>query len=260
MRLAIILSFFALSFCCLSQEKELIGTVKDGTTFDPIIGVHIKNFSSKKLAVTHVDGSFVMPVDIGDSVVVSHVGYQEITLMIDEELLENPLEIILLPGTVELAEVEVNIFPEYERFKQLILETEPVDSAITFDLPKVVIYDPRSEPIKDPRLAPPTVGFRFDLDGLTKKGKEKKKLQKLLARRAIIAQANEKFNRDWVGASTKLEGDELTSFIAYCDFTPEYIVETPLFEINRKMMALLEEFKSYQSDSKQKDNRFSPGA
>ena len=47
---------------------------------------------------------------------------------------------------------------------------------------------------------------------------------------------------------TSLEGDELTSFIAYCKFTPEYIAETYIYFIHEKMMALLDDFPDEQAE------------
>ena len=54
--------------------------------------------------------------------------------------------------------------------------------------------------------------------------------------------ARTKFTRDWVSEMTRLEGDKLTSFIAYCNFSEKYLVETPEYVIHEDMMALLPKF------------------
>ncbi len=94
----------------------------------------------------------------------------------------------------------------------------------------------------------PTLGFRFNMDGLTKKGKERKKLKKILERKGTVFKAQSKFNREWVAKETKLAGDQLTSFIAYCNFTPEFLAETTLYVIHEKMMAKLNDFMAEVSE------------
>ena len=43
---------------------------------------------------------------------------------------------------------------------------------------------------------------------------------------------------------TDLSGEELTNFIAYCKFSIDYLVETTVYDIHLKMMALLVDFKA----------------
>jgi len=50
------------------------------------------------------------------------------------------------------------------------------------------------------------------------------------------------FTREWVSENTKLEGDKLTSFIEYCDFSEAYLASSSQFEIYELMMDLLPKF------------------
>lgn len=242
----------------LGQEGELRGIIKEASSEEPMIGVHIRNITAGTFTISAANGTFKIPVSKGDTLLLTHIGYMDANHFIDDTATSGTLEFHLQRGSTELPEVTVTVFPEYWRFKQMVLETEPVDSVITFDLPVVNYYQPPTIQEKmDPALRP-NIGIPFSMDGLTKKGKERKKLQKLLERKTIVDKANLKFNREWVASATKLSGDRLTDFIAFCKFTPEYIAETPLFAIHEKMMALLEDFTKDYPDEKQ--NRFSPGA
>lgn len=263
MRIFLFAFFLSITLAGFSQRENLLGTVIDSTTGDGLIGVHISNLNSQKLAITSVDGDFTIPIKAADTLIVSHVGYEKAVLIITKDW-SNNLTISLTPQATELEEVRVSILPEYSRFKQMIIETQPMDSSLVVFGLDAIPLDAYPEAANERKVGPPdlmapSIGIGFDLGGLTKKGKEKKKLQKILARRELERVAYQKFNRDWVAKETNLTGDELTDFIAFCQFSPEYIVNTRLYDIHEKMMALLIEFKEKRSSQKE-DNRFSPGA
>lgn len=159
-----------------------------------------------------------------------------------------------------MQDVVVTPFPEYRRFKQIILETEPTDSSLHIDVHKVgryAFYDPRSAPINQD-LAPPTVRIPFDLEGLTRRGKEKKKFIQVLEDERKWKLASEKFNREWLEDLTNLAGEDLTDFIAFCDFSADYILKTHLIDLKSQVMVLLKEFQSVEQNSK--NDQYLPGA
>jgi hypothetical protein len=53
-----------------------------------------------------------------------------------------------------------------------------------------------------------------------------------------------KFNRVLVGDLTQLDGDELTRFIAFCNFSDDYLYETDLFTITEDLYAKLQDFQN----------------
>ncbi len=263
MRIFLITFFLSISFVGFSQRDDLHGTVIDSISGDGLIGVHIGNLNSKKLTVTSIDGDFSIPVKENDTLVISHIGYKKETFIVATGWSDN-LIISLTPQAIKLDEVQVSLLPEYQRFKQLVIETQPMDSSlVVFGLDAIPLdaYEKSANELKvgPTDLMAPAIGIGFDLGKLTKRHKEKKKLQKILARRELERVAYQKFNREWVAEETNLDGDELTDFIAFCQFTPEYIVNTRLYDIRKKMMALLEKFEEKRSHKKE-ENRFSPGA
>ncbi len=228
-----------------------------------MLGVHISNLNAGLLTNTNENGTFKIPVQPGDSLIISYVGYKSITYIIDENPPRDLVKFYLTQEAIQLTEVEVNVFPEYWRFKQQIIDTQTMDSThVVFGLDAIPLdaYEvaANEQKISPPDYQAPAIAIGFDLGGLTKKGKEKKKLEEILAKQEMERAAYRKFNREWVGKETKLQGDELTDFIAYCKFTPKYLAETSVFEIHVRMMALLDEFKSEKGKSKDRNN--SPGA
>lgn len=236
----------------IAQDAFVEGVILDGNM--PLHGAHIQNISEKKLTSSAPNGFFTIPSQVGDSLIISYIGYEDTVLITDLAMLTKKPAIQLIKNKIFLDEVVITPFPDYWDFKQLILDTEPpADTVIKYNLPVVSLdhfYDPRSEPIAPSLSNGATVGIGFDLTGLTKKGKEKKKLIAKLKEKDLWEKAHQKFNRDWVSSVTKLEGDELTDFIDYCNFSPEYIIETPHYELHHKVMALLEDFHLSKSDEK----------
>ena len=225
------------------------GRIKDAKTGKVLIGAHIQNISSNKLQVSDQDGRFRMQALEGDTLVISFTGFQTLGWEVEEKWFENETEFELVADTIHLDEVVIGLFPDYARFKQLLLETEPEDTFEVYGMSSLPTFAPsaRYAPIQHPDIVL-AVGFRFNPESLTKKGKEKRKMKEVLERSSLIEKSWKKFNRDWVAEMTQLEGDELTSFIVFCEFSPEYIVETPLFLIHEKMMALLEDFRDEDSE------------
>jgi len=256
----LLLFVFALS--ASSQVDQLTGFV---TAFgEPIHGAHIYNNQRKLLTITDPQGSFKMPVEVGDSIDISHVGLETVSFIVDSALTDEPIYISLASNPILLEEVRV-LFPTYGGFKDQILATVPTDSSFTLHAYDQVDYTqvsfPEEPSTEDPEMKQPGgvgVSAPFDLERLTKRGKEKKKYNKLKAREWLVSQANLKFKREWVSEVTKLKDDRLTDFIAFCNFTPEYIVQTPLYIIQEDMMALLMEFEAGNEDRKK--DRYTPGS
>ena len=66
----------------------------------------------------------------------------------------------------------------------------------------------------------------------------------MLQRESITQRVHQKFTRDWVQNVTGLEGDKLTSFIYYCDYSLDYLDRTPLYMIQEDLLAKLEDFQT----------------
>lgn len=215
-----------------------------------MIGAHVQNLTAGQGTTTDANGLFNMPVQPGDTLLISHVGYQRLGWVASENWLrEDVVEFFLPIDTIYLREVVIGVLPEYERFKQLIIETQPEDTFEIFGYAQIDFASlPPIVTDEDVQGELTLIGVAFDPEGLTKKGREKRKFEKMMDRKGTVDKANSKFTREWVAEATKLSGDQLTSFIAYCKFTPEYLAETTMYLIHEKMMVLLDDFMSEQSE------------
>lgn len=244
-----------LLFCVVSgfsQRKFMFGVVKDSVTKEKIIGTHIRNLTSDKLAIADEYGKFRMPVQIGDTILLTNVGYQMLGWIADSSWFEQERVEFLLPvDTIYLEEVVIGDFPEYQRFKQIIVDTKGEDTSFWYHGVPQVEMEKYTVLEKKQYLNPlfiATHPISFLHHSLSKKEKEKRKMQQIMKRSGTVAKANQKFTREWVGEMTKLEGERLTTFIAYCNFTPEYLAKNLQYTIHERMMVLLKDFLKEEAD------------
>ncbi len=230
----------------------MYGIVKDSTTKEEIIGTHIRNLSSDKLAIADEYGKFRLPVQVGDTLMLSNVGYQVLGWVAEESwFAEERVEFLLPVDTVYLEEVVIGEFPEYTRFKQMIVNAEVEDTSFWYHgVPQPSMEEhtvlEKKEFTNPVFIATHPISFLHN--AFSKKEKEKRKMQQISKNKHITTKARQKFTREWVGEMTKLQGDQLTDFIAFCKFTPKYIAETRLYIIHERMMALLDDFMVQQAE------------
>ncbi len=236
-----------------AQRTYVYGVVRDSTTKEDMIGVHIKNINAGSLTSTNQKGKFKIPAQMGDTLVLSNVGHKTLAWIADTSWFQSEeIEFLLPLNTIFLEEVVVGEFPEYERFKDLIMEEKGEDTTFQiFGVPRVVM-DPYPQLEKSEYLNP-VFAFFHPISAIhhsvSKKEKEKRKMQHIRKTRYTTEQARLKFTREWVSENTKLEGDKLTSFIAYCNFSDAYLASASQFAIYELMMDLLPKFLEQYEDS-----------
>ncbi len=238
--------FFLISVMSFGQRNYIYGIVKDSITQESMIGVHIKNIDAGSLTSTNEEGKFKMPAKVGDTLVLSNVGYKTLAWVADSSWFVKSEVVFFLPlNTIYLEEVVVGEFPEYERFKERVINTVVVDTTFqVFGVPKVVM-DPYPQMEKSEYLNPVFVFFHpisAMHHSFSKKEKEKRHMQTIRKRKFLVEKARLKFTREWVSENTKLTGEKLTSFIAYCNFSEEYLASSSQFAIYELMMDLLPKF------------------
>ncbi len=238
-------------FSSKAQRNYIYGVVKDSLSQEPMIGAHIQNVDAGSLTSTNAEGKFKIPAQVGDTIVISSVGHKTLAWVADSSWFkQNEIDFLLAVNTIYLDEVVVGEFPEYERFKDLIIKEQPKDTTFEiFGVPRVVM-DPYPQMEKSEYLNPVFVFFHpisAIHHSVSKKEKEKRKMQQIRKTRFITEKARLKFTREWVSENTKLEGDKLTSFIAYCNFSEDYLASASQFAIYELMMDLLPKFlKEYE--------------
>lgn len=240
-----------------AQRQYLFGVVQDSSTSAPMIDVNIQNISSGSLTSSNELGKFRIPAKASDTIVFSSVGYATLAWTVKGSWFEGKEIAFLLPvETVYLQEVVVGNLPTYVRFKEKIIELQPVDTTYKiFGVEPVIMKgDPALEEsyVKNPFFAI-THPIDFVHQMVSKKQKQKRTLYQMEKTRHLTDEANLKFTQEWVAEMTGLEGDSVLNFMFYCGFTNSYLANTPRYLINERMAPLLKAYRNGEEREKEKD-------
>ena len=86
------------------QTNTITGTVTDGTSSEPLIGVNVIVKGTTRGVVTDANGKFSLDVSSGETLVVSYIGYLSEEVVVSDQ---NALNIRLMPDIKKLDEVVV---------------------------------------------------------------------------------------------------------------------------------------------------------
>jgi len=244
-RITLFILFIAHFLDSQAQRKIIVGRVVDQLE-DGIRGVHVRNQTIGKITVSDEKGNFKMPAHEGDTLLLTSIGFENLIVIVRKEWFSAPVDLEMIEGSVELDELTISSIPSIEEFKERILQYEPKDTAgfWYFGVDKPVFRGDKMlerKKYKNPLFAllQPTSFLYYNF---SKSEKEKRKYYNLTQSLPVQERAYKKFSRDWVRKETGLKGDQLTSFIAFCDFDIYYLDRTSLFIIKENMMAKLETF------------------
>ncbi|MFY0627676.1 MAG: carboxypeptidase-like regulatory domain-containing protein [Reichenbachiella sp.] len=90
-----------------AQEVKIHGAIVDSESLESLQGVHI--FSSIRIGeVSDIDGNFNISVGYSDTLHFSMIGYDSLTLIIDDSLQVQDMLIAMKPRSIELDGVSIN--------------------------------------------------------------------------------------------------------------------------------------------------------
>ena len=225
---ALVISLMEVS-TLISQDQDsrikLTGNVLDAENKDPLAGVHLVTFDQG--TTTDLDGNFTLMVSNADTVLISHVGYNDYLIPIpDQAQGEIRFTVALTPSQMELDEVYIYQWPAtLSQFKQKVLATEVEDEEI------VVI--PGSHQGTPTPVAP---GVGSPISFLQSKlSKKIRKRQEFLKKRLELERtqpARSRYNPEFVAEITGIEDeDELEEFMAYCVISDGYLTRVSDYDL-----------------------------
>ena len=245
-RKSLLLICIVLVFAGHAQRKMLDGQVSDQQRIG-IPGVHVRNLTIDKITVSSEDGSFRIPAQVSDTLLLTSVGFRPLKIVVENNWFDSQINLTMVVGSIELDEVTINSIPSIELFKERVANLKLKDPTEFwyFGIEKPVMTGDKmveTNKYKSPLFAilQPTSFLYYNF---SKKEKEKRKIHSIIKSQPTRDRAYKKFNREWVQKETGLEGDKLTDFIAFCDYDIDYLDRTSLYIIKENMMTKLEEFK-----------------
>jgi len=230
-----------------SRNAVFSGIIVDDSLAYPLPSVHLWNESTRMGGISNESGEFGIHVGSQDTVVFSAIGYESLVIVIPASVNQNTV-VRLKSKAYEIDELVVRRFRSYESFKYQVVhldlpesETAELQEYINLTSTAVALEADRERAIKD-KLETGRFGYITPLGkGIDREKAFREKIYNLEKRERII---NAKFNRKLVADITQLGGDELSEFIALCNFSDDYLYESDLYTI---IEALHLRFNEYQN-------------
>jgi hypothetical protein len=228
-----------------TRYKVFSGQIIDDSLGYALPSVHLWNESTRMGAISNESGEFSIHVKEQDTVVFSILGYESFVYVVSS-LMPQKEKVRLRQRKYEIDELVVRRFRNYASFKYHVLnldlpesQTAQLKSHLQVASMDVAIEADRERAIQD-KLETGRIGYITPLGkGVNRENAFKNRMTAREKREKVI---QSKFNRTLVGDISHLEGDELTEFIAMCNFSEEYLYETDLYTIIELLYVKLEEY------------------
>ena len=200
------------------------------SSFTAIQGCNIVNITQHTGTVSDVYGDFKITANVGDSISISALGYEKVTVVLTESMYNYGYIIKLKPIAYELSEVIIKPF--------------------RIDLPKISKYEIYTPPLPNQgginiplpeALAHPITSL---YNRYSKEAKQKKYYKSVIEGTADFILLGEKFNGEMVAQITGLKDDELVKFMSYCNFSNEFILNYSPETIKRTIRKKYQEWTS----------------
>ena len=228
-----------------SRYEVLSGQIIDDSLGYALPSVHLWNESTRMGTISDNSGEFSIHAKEQDTIIFSILGYESYVYVVPA--LKPLKEVVRLrQKRYEINELVVRRFRNYKSFKYHVLhldlpesETAQLKTHIQTASINVAVEADRERAIKE-KVETGRIGYITPLGkGINREKAFKNKMAAREKRERII---QSKFNRELVGDLTQLEGHELSTFMAMCDFSEEYLYETDLYTIIEALYVKLDEY------------------
>ena len=210
----------------MAQTKKLVGTVYNSSGIVPIVGCQVHNISTGDYVFGDDNGRFIMSVSVNDSLVISHSGYSQSLVVIDNrDYSRGRKDIILYHKAFMLPNFTCyGLNPSYEGFKRDVATVKLPDSYKNIDDVHLSKEERRNATyteeapniLKNTKLASPITWLYSTFN---KKEKMRRLYYEMEGYGEEVQQVQLKYNRELVSEITGLQEPELLDFMVYCHFS-----------------------------------------
>lgn len=252
MRFAVAITIIFYTSGLAAQEEPRDYTHFEGRVTDiyshTLEFAHIINLTRHFGVVSDRGGRFVMPVQPGDSLMLTHVSHLVRFVMIDEEHInaQGPYELIMLPKIFELREVVVRPLPRNraefrQEFVNINLPTPPDSMKIRMPHIGTIVYSGPQQGFGVVMKGP----FQTFYDLFSKEAKQLKKLEKALTALQIQEEIEKRYNHNLVYRLTSLADEtEREQFMQFCNIPVDFILNSGDYDL---CIAIIRCFESYKA-------------
>ena len=250
----LLLSFFSLNLFSQVENTsvQLKGQIIDGTNTETLMGAHILNLNAVRGTTSNVDGKFIIPTSVNDTIMISYVGYQSIKLKITNDLLKgNELSITLHEKSKKIQEVTVKSHTLIGVL-EVDIKQVPKDNYTRIHingLPQTYeVGKPKQKNLSSLAAAIVNpVDFLYNMFG--KKPKSLKKLKKLKNEDELRNILNQKFDREIMLEYLEMNDKQLQELLNDCNYSEYFIKTASDLQIVEAILDCHENYKALKESS-----------
>ena len=234
-----------------AQSGVLYGLIRDKITGLGVVNALVLDYSTRRSVYSDNSGIFNLEVSIGDTVVLSAVGYYFNRLVVDDSLLgaSVPVKFTFTPRAYEITEARIMGLGSYNDFRSNFVELQRPKTKIEIlienlaSISKSEGKDAYDRALATGRLEPPRAGVPI----LSPEEKERIALKKIMEKEMIREQVYLKFNPEVIKKVTGLTDDgDILAFMTFCDFSDKYLLEISEYDLTAQIVLKFEMYKSKQ--------------
>lgn len=239
--------FFFLFFNCLcllacaqkneNPEYKLTGHTVNAAGKETVQLASIINLSSNKRAISNRQGYFKMMFLPSDTLFISAIGYESITVIcsyINLQKLTDTIEVIMKPVDFRLKEVTViSTNPRRDSIARAAAEFLKTD-------PLMNNYDRVLNRNRGGLMSPLTAMYQQ----FSKEGKDAVRFEEFMAYMEKQKQADRRYNRQFVQRATGLDDKYLDEFMLFCRLDKDFIIAAPEYDLIQAVQKCAGEFKA----------------
>jgi hypothetical protein len=242
---------FILLLCLLSLEASagkpriLKGIIINCVSRQPVSFADIYNESKRKGLYADSSGHFIMSVDNGDTLVIQSMAYFPVIHYVNNVTSGICDTLKLCPKEYNLGEVSIELPGTYQEFKHSFLTISPKEAYKIEGLPEPK-YQEIPSLLDTNYLTSDHFAIYNPIDYLyytySREEKSKRKVFYLERQKREQFIIDKKFNRALIMRMTGLEGDSITEFIIFCNFSHEFLYYATELEIVESIDRKFQEF------------------
>jgi len=215
------LSFFSYS------QTYFNGTIIHSSTRQPLIGANIINLTSLSGTTTDYNGMFSIPAQVGDSIMISFMGFKTVNIKLTEKQLKEHQTIYMVETPLVLDEVIVSTGQLTGDLKvdiNLIPVQEPIDIS-----PKIasMFGDPKPTSLTRINDAFKKIMNPVDLiyDIFSTRSKDLRRLEKIKEEEKVREILSNKFDREILSRLLKIDKKDVYLVLEICDYSEQFITK-----------------------------------
>lgn len=204
---------------------------------------HVRNYYKGTITVSNQDGAFTMPVQSGDTLLISRIGYVTLKYAVPAQEPQHITEILLQQKTEELQEVVISKFPTESRFKEQLLGLQLPEEKVALQLPPPPPFTRSSAPEGEMTLW----SKEGLVSGIANRFNDKERGRQFKARvevkEKLEAYIATKFNKEVVQRITGLEDEErLNEFMKFCVLSDDFLYNANEYQIHDAVLGCFKDF------------------